>query len=175
LVNQQALKKQIQITLNICSDLESFEADPTRMKQVLINLLDNAIKFTPIGGKVCLEVKINHQPPTQPLTFANVAKTSDSLEPIDQNQENLSINSWVSFAITDTGIGIAPSDHNRIFLPFIQIDSGLNRCYEGTGIGLATVKQIVELHRGYIELSSQIGQGSCFTVGIPSTRSPHRL
>jgi len=175
LVNEQALKKQIQITLNICSDLESFKADPMRMKQVLINLLDNAIKFTPSGGKVSLEVKINHQPPTQPLIFAHEAQTSDSLEPTDQNQESLSIQSWVSFAITDTGIGIAPSDHNRIFQPFIQIDSGLNRCYEGIGIGLATVEKIVELHRGYIELSSQIGQGSCFTVGIPFTHSPHRL
>ena len=175
LVNQQALKKQIQVTLNICSDLESFEADPTRMKQVLINLLDNAIKFTPMGGKVSLEVKINHQPPTQPLIFAHEAQTPDSLEPTDQHQESLSIQSWVSFAITDTGIGIAPGDHNRIFQPFIQIDSGLNRCYEGIGIGLAAVEKIVELHRGYIELSSQIGQGSCFTVGIPFTHSPHRL
>jgi signal transduction histidine kinase len=166
-VKQKAVKKQIQTTLNICPNIELFEADPMRMRQVLISLLDNAIKFTPMGGKVSLDVKMNYQPPSQPLTFSNIIKTSDSLEQTDKSWGFVGINSWVSFAITDTGIGIAPSDRKMIFQPFIQIDSGLNRSYEGIGIGLATVKQIVELHRGYIELSSQVGQGSCFTVSIP--------
>jgi signal transduction histidine kinase len=166
-VKQKAVKKQIQTTLNICPNIEFLEADPMRMRQVLISLLDNAIKFTPMGGKVSLDVKMNYQPPSQPLTFSNIIKTSDSLEQTDKSWGFVGINSWVSFAITDTGIGIAPSDRKMIFQPFIQIDSGLNRSYEGIGIGLATVKQIVELHRGYIELSSQVGQGSCFTVSIP--------
>jgi signal transduction histidine kinase len=166
-VKPKAVKKQIQTTLNICPSIEFLEADPMRMRQVLISLLDNAIKFTPMGGKVSLEVKMNYQQPSQPLTFSNVIKTSDSLEQTDKSWGFVGINSWVSFVITDTGIGIAPSDRNTIFQPFIQIDSELNRSYEGIGIGLATVKQIVELHRGYIELSSQVGQGSCFAVSIP--------
>lgn len=166
LVKQQALKKKIQITINISPDIESFESDPLRMEQVLVNLLNNAVKFTPTGGKVSLDVRID-QPPIKPVTFSNVTKTSDSLEQIVDNQEVLNINSWIYFAITDTGLGIAPSDQNRLFQPFIQIDSGLNRKYEGIGIGLAIVKKIVELHNGYIDLSSQLGQGSCFTVSIP--------
>jgi signal transduction histidine kinase len=166
LVKEQALKKQIQITLNISPDIEFFEADPLRMRQVLVNLLNNAIKFTPTGGKVSLDVKID-QAPSKLVTSSNVTKTSDSLEQVADNQELLNINSWIYFAVTDTGLGIAPSDQNRLFQPFLQIDSGLNRNYEGIGIGLAIVKQIVELHNGCIDLSSQLGQGSCFTVSIP--------
>jgi signal transduction histidine kinase len=133
-VNQQALKKQIQITLNISTDIKFFEADPIQIRQVLINLLNNAIKFTPTGGKVSLNVKIDRAP-SKLVSSSNTTKTSDSLEQVADNQE--------------------------------QIDSGLNRNYEGIGIGLAIVKQIVELHNGYVDLSSQLGQGSCFTVSIP--------
>jgi signal transduction histidine kinase len=165
-VNQQALKKQIQITLNISTDIKFFEADPIQIRQVLINLLNNAIKFTPTGGNVSLDVKID-QAPSKFVSSSNATKTSDSLEQVADNQEVLNVNSWIYFAITDTGLGIAPSDHNRLFQPFLQIDSGLNRNYEGIGIGLAIVKQIVELHNGYVDLSSQLGQGSCFTVSIP--------
>jgi len=165
-VKEQALAKKIQITINISPDIEFFEADPLRMRQVLINLLNNAIKFTPTGGNVSLDVKID-LPPSKLVTSSNVNKTSDALEQIANNQEISNINSWIYFVITDTGLGIAPSDQNRLFQPFIQIDSGLNRNYEGIGIGLAIVKQIVELHNGYVDLSSELGQGSCFTVGIP--------
>jgi signal transduction histidine kinase len=165
-VKEQALKKKIQITINISPDIEFFEADPLRMRQVLVSLLNNAIKFTPTGGKVSLDVKID-QAPSKLATSSSVTKTSDSLAQVADNQEVLNMNSWIYFAITDTGLGIAPSDQNKLFQPFLQIDSGLNRTYEGIGIGLAIVKQIVELHNGYVDLSSQLGQGSCFTVSIP--------
>jgi signal transduction histidine kinase len=166
LVKERAFKKKIQITINVSPDIEFFEADPLRMRQVLVNLLNNAIKFTPTGGKVSLDVKID-LPPSKLATSSNVTKTAVSVDQVADNQEALNINSWIYFAITDTGLGIAPSDQNRLFQPFLQIDSGLNRNYEGIGTGLAIVKQIVELHNGYIDLSSQLGQGSCFTVSIP--------
>lgn len=67
----------------------------------------------------------------------------------------------------DNGIGIAPDDLDKLFLPFTQIDSSLNRQYSGTGLGLALVKQIIELHGGCVEVSSQLGKGSCFTVYLP--------
>lgn len=166
-VKQKALKKQIQITINIHSDIKIFEADPMRIRQVLINLLENAIKFTPSGGTVRLEVKTG-QPDNKQIN-SGIAKTSDLLNQVASHQELLDINSWIYFAVTDTGLGISPSDQNKLFQPFLQIDSGLNRKYGGIGIGLAIVKQIVELHNGYVYLSSQLDQGSCFTVGIPLT------
>jgi signal transduction histidine kinase len=162
-VKQQALKKKIQITINISPEVEFFKADPLRMRQVLVELLNNAVKFTPIGGKVSLNVKTD-PPLGEIVTSSSVAKTSDQ---IADNQEVLNTHSWIYFEVTDTGLGIGPSDQNRLFQVFTQIDSGLNRNYEGIGIGLAIVKQIVKLHRGDIKLSSQIGRGSCFTVSIP--------
>ena len=74
---------------------------------------------------------------------------------------------YICFAITDTGIGISPEDQEKLFQPFVQVDSKLNRKYEGTGLGLALVKQIVELHGGNVSLRSELNQGSCFTVSLP--------
>jgi CheY-like chemotaxis protein len=79
----------------------------------------------------------------------------------------------ICFSITDTGIGIAPEDIDKLFEPFIQLDSNLNRQYNGTGLGLALVKRITALHGGTVSVSSQVGQGSCFTVSIPYVTRDH--
>jgi CheY-like chemotaxis protein len=76
--------------------------------------------------------------------------------------------SWIVFSVTDTGIGIAPQNLNKLFQPFVQIDSSLNRRYNGTGLGLALVRQIAELHGGDISVRSELDQGSCFTLRIPN-------
>nr|MDZ8057193.1 response regulator [Nostoc sp. EkiNYC01] len=75
--------------------------------------------------------------------------------------------SLLCFSVTDTGIGIAPEDIGKLFEPFIQLDSSLNRQYSGTGLGLALVKRIAVLHGGTVFVSSEVGVGSCFTVRIP--------
>jgi CheY-like chemotaxis protein len=72
-------------------------------------------------------------------------------------------------SVIDTGIGIAPENIKQLFQPFIQIDSALNRQYQGTGLGLALVKQIVALHSGRVALTSELGVGSCFTIELPCT------
>ena len=77
---------------------------------------------------------------------------------------------WLCFAVSDTGIGIATADRSKLFQPFIQLDSSLNRKYAGTGLGLVLVKQIVELHGGNVTIASEVGIGSCFTVTIPQDR-----
>jgi signal transduction histidine kinase len=150
LAKQQSLKKQIQLTTSIFSNTEVIAVDQRRIRQVLVNLLDNAVKFTPPGGTVGLDVKIVYDPSREPAIAHPVANSC-----------------WIKFSVTDTGIGINPRDHGKLFQPFMQIDSGLNRKYEGSGLGLLIVKQIVELHGGYVEVSSQIDQGSCFTVYLP--------
>jgi predicted ATPase/signal transduction histidine kinase len=146
LIKQQAVDKQIQIRTQLPDDLAPIAIDERRMRQVLINLLNNAVKFTPTGGTVTLAVRI------EPIKI--LAQTAGYA---------------LCFAISDTGIGIASTDLTKLFHPFIQIDSSLNRKYAGTGLGLVLVKQIVELHGGNVTIDSEVGRGSCFTVIIPQT------
>ncbi|BBC22385.1 PAS domain S-box protein [Pseudanabaena sp. ABRG5-3] len=150
-VNQQAIQKQIQLKLNIASTIPDLIIDERRIRQVLINLLNNAVKFTQSGGRINLDVALESK--------ANLNINDDN------NAGN--VNYWVTFTVTDTGIGITPEDLKKLFQPFIQVDSALNRKYEGTGLGLALVKRIVELHGGYVYASSEFGVGSRFTIALP--------
>ncbi|WP_434685226.1 ATP-binding protein [Pseudanabaena minima] len=143
-VRQQAIAKHIQIKTQWQNNLPDLLVDERRMRQVLINLLNNAVKFTADGGQISLEVTLTSQ--------------EDTL---------LGMGKYLQIAITDTGIGISPENIHKLFQPFIQIDSALNRKYQGTGLGLALVKRIVELHGGTVGLRSELGVGSCFTVAIP--------
>ncbi|XGW00530.1 MAG: GAF domain-containing protein [Leptolyngbya sp. BL-A-14] len=154
-IKQQALQKRIQLDTQLSPNLPDLLMDERRMRQVLINLLNNAVKFTPPGGHIILEV-------TQ--TVANLIPNQDAPT------------HWLQIAVRDTGIGIAPEDINKLFQPFIQIDSALNRQYSGTGLGLVLVKRIVELHSGRVGLTSELGAGSCFTIELPCafTCTPHQ-
>jgi PAS domain S-box-containing protein len=144
-VKQQASNKQIELDLQLLATAGNIAVDKRRMSQVLINLLSNAVKFTPIGGRVTLSV-------------------------IRQEREDTKDNiGWIDFAVIDTGIGITDADQKKLFRPFIQLDSNLNRQYAGTGLGLTLVKQITELHGGNITLQSTIDRGSCFKVRLPQT------
>jgi PAS domain S-box-containing protein len=141
LVKQQAIQKQIELSFQTSFNLPDLGIDERRIRQVLLNLLNNAIKFTPEGGKVTLSISL----------------------PPPRNSET----STIRFEVTDTGIGIAPEQIDRLFQPFIQIDSALNRQHQGTGLGLVLVKRIVELHGGQVNLTSELGVGSCFSFDLP--------
>ena len=136
-VKEIASKKALKLAFELNDQMAEMEADSKRLKQILVNLLSNAVKFTPPKGQVRLNV-----------TTAAEAGT-------------------ISFAVEDTGIGIATEDLTRIFQPFRQLDSSLNRHHEGTGLGLALVRRMVELHGGSVTVMSTPGQGSCFTVTLP--------
>jgi PAS domain S-box-containing protein len=153
-VKQLALTKRVQLSLNLPLSLPPLMVDERRIRQVLINLLNNAVKFTPEGGRVTLEVS-QLSPQERP--------GSQGYAPDPQEQY-----SYLRLAVIDTGIGIAPEDAQKLFKPFVQIDSALNREYQGTGLGLALVKNIVELHGGKVSLSSQPGQGSRFMIDLPA-------
>lgn len=146
-IQPQASQKQIQISAEIAPNLPNLMLDERRILQVLINLLNNAVKFTPENGSVSLTV--THEPPVK-----------------NTNQSSVRI------AVIDTGIGIAPEHLDKLFQRFVQIDSALNRKYEGAGLGLALVQRIVELHGGTVEVSSEFGRGSQFTVDLPCDESP---
>ncbi|OYQ65013.1 hypothetical protein B9G53_09115 [Pseudanabaena sp. SR411] len=158
-IRQQALKKQIQLETKLQPNLPNLIVDERRIRQVLINLLTNAVKFTPEGGCITLEVSYR----SQEASSSSLSGTDLSINTLD--------NSWAGnylrIAVIDTGIGIAPENIQKLFQPFIQIDSALNRQYQGTGLGLSLVKRIVELHGGKVGLTSEVGVGSCFTVDIP--------
>lgn len=143
-VKQQALQKNISLSVSVSQPQKSIAMDERRIRQALINLLSNAIKFTPAGGQVVLAA--TPEPETQTLCFT----------------------------VQDTGIGIAPEHMDKLFQAFVQIDSRLSRNYSGTGLGLALVRQIVERHGGSVAVTSQVNQGSCFTIRL-SDRIPPSL
>ncbi|MEI6778165.1 MAG: ATP-binding protein [Chloroflexales bacterium] len=136
-VKEIAIKKHLRLSFRINDMDATMQADSKRLKQILVNLLSNAVKFTPSGGKISLEVVVESE--------ANI----------------------VRFAVRDTGIGILPEDKARLFQPFTQIDSRLNRQHEGTGLGLAIVHRLVDLHGGNVTFESDVGQGSCFMITLP--------
>jgi signal transduction histidine kinase/ActR/RegA family two-component response regulator len=143
-VKQQALQKQIQVEIQLPPVTGNIAVDERRLRQVLINLLSNAVKFTPNGGQIALHA-------------------------IRHDREEDGDGSGLELTVTDTGIGIASRDFDTLFQPFIQLDSSLNRQFQGTGLGLTLVKQIVELHGGSISVQSELNLGSCFTVRLPGT------
>jgi len=117
-------------------------ADGGRVRQVLLNLLSNAIKFTPDGGRIT-------------VVAAPVNGADDSV---------------VRITVTDTGIGIAPEDQPKLFKEFSQLDASASRKYEGTGLGLALSRQLVELHGGSMGVESEMGKGSTFWFTLPQAR-----
>ena len=145
-VKQQALTKRIQLIPRIPKYLPKIRLDERRIRQALINLLNNAVKFTLEGGTITLEI---------------------SLVRLERSTTNLTPLNYLKIAVIDTGIGISAENIQKLFQPFIQIDSALNRQYNGTGLGLALVKRLVELHEGTIELTSEVGVGSCFAINLP--------
>lgn len=136
-VKQMADKKKVRLITQISTETNTILVDERRMCQALINLLSNAVKFTPEGGQVTLAV--------QP----------------DLARQHLCL------SVSDTGIGIASENISKLFQSFVQIDSRLNRQYTGTGLGLALVRRIVELHDGVVTVESEVGQGSHFTIHVP--------
>ncbi|GBO52820.1 circadian input kinase A [Pseudanabaena sp. lw0831] len=151
-IRQQAHQKSIQLIEEIPKDLPDLMVDERRIRQVLINLLNNAVKFTPEGGSITLEISR-----LTPEQMPAIATTSTMV--------------YLRVAVIDTGIGISAENISKLFQPFVQIDSSLNRKYEGTGLGLALVKRIVELHGGQVRLTSERGVGSCFVFELPYNES----
>ncbi len=151
-----AEKKGLELNTNIASNLGEVQADPQRVRQVLTNLLDNAIKFTHHG-----RVTITARPVV-------VRKRAIMDEPW-KLPTHLFVpdGKWVALRVADTGIGIAPTDQTYIFDAFRQVDGSAMKEYPGTGLGLAISYQIVTMHEGYMWVESEPGVGSTFTVLLP--------
>ncbi|MEQ2008661.1 MAG: ATP-binding protein [Limisphaerales bacterium] len=141
LVKEAAYRKNLDVKLAVAPGVAAVRADERRLKQVLVNLLSNAVKFTRAGGALGLDVALN------------------------------AASGAVEFAVWDTGIGMAEEDLGKLFQPFVQLDSGLARHHQGTGLGLALVRRLVELHGGSVSVTSDVGRGTRFTVAIPAGKA----
>jgi PAS domain S-box-containing protein len=137
LIRPSAKAKGLDVRTNIDPDVRLLRGDSRRLKQMLVNLLGNAVKFTPEGGAIGLDVEG------------------------DKARKLVRISVW------DTGVGIPAEQRDRLFKPFVQLDSKLSRQYDGTGLGLALANGMAELHEGTIEVDSAAGAGSRFRVTLP--------
>ena len=132
-------KNESTLEVRPAGDLGAVHADLTRLRQVLLNLLSNAGKFTH-GGRITLEAA----------------------------REAAGGEEWVAFVVADTGIGMTPEQVGRLFNPFMQADSSTTRRYGGTGLGLTITKHFVEMMGGTIDVTSEAGRGTTFTVRLPA-------
>ncbi|XZN99824.1 MAG: response regulator [Microcoleus sp.] len=139
-----------------CPDnLDTMHADMTKVRQVLLNLLSNAAKFTQ-NGKIAIGVeKIKNEE-------LRIKNQEESGQILIANSE------FLSFRVADTGIGMNPEQLQRVFLPFTQADASTTRKYGGTGLGLAISQRFCQMMGGTIEANSKLGVGSAFTVILPS-------
>lgn len=138
-------------------------ADQRKTRQILYNLLSNAVKFTPDGGKVRLRMRR-----VDASLLDQLRKNGELVgELADQGKPAAVHATYLELSVSDTGIGISQDDLRRLFQPFMQLDGSLRRKYEGSGLGLSLVKQLVELHGGSLAVRSTPGQGSEFTVWLP--------
>jgi len=151
IVKTLANKKHLSLEFAVATDLPELFADEAKFKQVMYNLLSNAIKFTPDGGKV----------------FVSATRHHDAAAGSSTPGECLRV------AVTDTGIGIQLKDQERVFKEFEQVDSSYGRQQQGTGLGLALTRRLVELHGGRIWVESEgiEGRGSTFIFLIPIPRT----
>lgn len=145
IIAERAEKGKVTIEKDIPKILPTLVADRLCFIQIVLNILSNAVKFTPEGGKV----------------FLKVATKETEGEP-----------THILVTIQDTGIGMSDEDQAKAFQSFGQVDSGLNRKYEGTGLGLPLTKKLVDLHFGTIELSSELGKGTLVAVAFPVLPPP---
>lgn len=146
------LNKSIQYSQNISPSVpEYLFTDSTRMKQLLMNLLSNALKFTPRGGEITFSIDV------EPLSTMHSATIANS----DNSSEYL-----LRLTVTDTGIGISADRLETIFEAYQQAETHTSRIYGGTGLGLSLCRQIAQLMKGRIEVESIVGKGATFTVLI---------
>lgn len=159
-IRERASGHRIELTTRMAGNWDPVQVDARKTKQIAYNLLSNAVKFTPDGGRVVLAARRVARHVVEQWQAIESTQLHLSLPPGDFAE-------FLEITVEDTAMGIAPQDAERLFQPFSQIDSSLSRRHEGTGLGLAMVLKIAQLHGGTAALASEPGRGSRFVVWLP--------
>jgi len=172
MVSPRAEQSQVSLSTDIAPEVGSLMADERKLKQIVYNLLSNAVKFTPEGGSVRLSA--------QRCTRSQIALPADRPgrlfelpAPDDPGQDQgQTVTSYIQITVEDSGVGVSQEDMGQLFESFVQVDSSLARRYSGTGLGLALVRRLTELHAGALAMSSLPGQGTRMIVWLPLLEIP---
>jgi signal transduction histidine kinase len=157
-VSPTARKRGVNVVGEVDAALPKLWADPARLRQVLLNLTDNALKFTPVGGTVAIGAR---------ATSVDVAPPDDEGGVVLLRSKQTAI----ELRVSDTGIGIPDVEKQKVFDAFYQVDSSSTRQVGGTGLGLSIVKRLVEGHDGRIVIQDNQPKGAVFVVTIPCRRA----
>ena len=156
------IEKQLTLSIHVPATLPRISTDPTHLRQILLNLLGNAVKFTPSGSITVRASIVTHAAP--PME-----------ERAMQERPILAAGgAWIAVQVSDTGIGIAERDLQRVFHEFEQVESGAraDSARRGTGLGLTITRRLARLLDGDVTVESHIGEGSTFTCWLPVDPAP---
>lgn len=153
-----ARKKEVELVVDVENGLPLIWADSERLRQVFLNLTENAIKFTPPSGRVTLSAR---------LTAVEAARPEDAGGMVIMSARRTA----VEFRVADTGIGIPEIERNRVFDAFYQVDSSSTREQGGTGLGLSIVRRLIDGHDGTVRIADNVPKGTVFVVTIPVKRA----
>lgn len=161
-VEPLVIEKGLALSIQVPATLPRVSTDPTHLRQILVNLLGNAVKFTASGG---ITLRAAYVPDGSVTDYTKTAAKRPLLA---------AGGNWIALQVIDTGVGIAEKDHERIFEEFEQVAAGSRRDSErrGTGLGLSITRRLARLLDGDITLESEPGRGSAFTCWIPADPAP---
>jgi PAS domain S-box-containing protein len=159
IVKETALSHRVRLELNIDDTIGVVQLDQRKTKQIVYNLLSNAVKFSDTDGVVTLTAKV--------VPRSSVGRIEGAWPVQSFSLAKSEYTQFMEFDIQDSGIGISAANLPKLFRAFSQIDSSLSRRFEGTGLGLAMVRQLAELHGGTVAVASFEGTGSRFVVWLP--------
>jgi signal transduction histidine kinase len=154
-------ERGLNLSIAIGASLPRVRTDPTHLRQILVNLIGNAVKYTPAGG-IAIRARLAGVPTSGPRHPSPEDPTLLSRSPDRRKM-------WIALQVIDTGIGISPTDQERIFDEFEQVNAGprSDSMERGTGLGLAISRRLARLLGGELSVDSQLGKGSTFTIWLP--------
>jgi signal transduction histidine kinase len=151
-----ALEAEVGLECRVAEGIGTVMGDLVRLRQVFLNLVDNAVKFTPVGGRVAISAQhgwLEREPEPDAVVVLTARQPA------------------VVVTVQDTGIGIADEEKPRVFDPFYQVDSGTTRKKGGTGLGLSIVRRLVDAHHGAVRIETPPDGGTAFVVTLPRQRA----